>query len=104
MTSTRALPDERTPVTLEDFIKTFDADLRWPLCPGSAVPEIIAHYQAENEPGGADRALQRSADLRLSDTRVVTHRDFNNAESGQGAFQDHLNRPAIGGLFECECA
>src|ERR1700731_1637280 len=73
-------------------------------CPGSSLPEIIAHYQAENEPGGADRAFQRTADLRFSDTRVVAHRNFNHAESGQGAFEDHLNRPAIGGLFEGECA
>src|SRR5207245_6400955 len=71
---------------------------------GSSMPEIIAHYQAENEPSGADRALQRTADLRFSDTRVVAHRDFNHAESSQGAFEDHLNRPAIGGLFEGERA
>src|SRR5438132_7535170 len=71
---------------------------------GPSTPEIIAHYQAENEPSGADRALQRTADLRSSDTRVVAHRDFNQAESSQGAFEDHLNRPAIGGLFERERA
>ena len=71
---------------------------------GSAMPEIISHYQAENEPTGADRAFQRATDLRFSDTRVVAHRDFNHAESCQGAFQDHLNRPAVGGLFERECA
>src|SRR2546423_12260962 len=75
-------------------------DLRWPCCPSSSVPEIIAHNQAENEPSGADRALQRTADLRFSDTRVVAHRDFNHAESSQRAFKDHLNRPAIGGFFE----
>ena len=73
-------------------------------CPGSSVPEIIAHDQAENEPGGADRALQRAADLRFSDTRVVAHRNFNHAESSEGAFEDHLNRPAIGGFFEGERA
>src|ERR1700722_8512157 len=77
--------------------------LRWPCCPGSS-PEIITHDQAENEPTSSHRALQRAADLRFSDTRVVTHRDFNHAVSGQGAFQDHLNRPAIGGFFERECA
>jgi hypothetical protein len=66
------------------------------------VPEIIAHYQAENEPTGPDRALQRTADLRFSDTRVVAYRNFNNAESSQGAFEDHLNRPTIGGFFERE--
>src|SRR5882724_6844454 len=75
---------------------------RSPWCPSSSVSEIIAHYQAENEPGGAERALQRTADLRLSDTRVVAHRDFNHSESGQGAFEDHLHRPAIGGRFEGE--
>jgi len=68
------------------------------------MPKIIAHYQAENEPGGADRALQRTADLRFSDTRVVAHRDFKHAESSQGPFEDHLNRPTVGGLFEHERA
>jgi len=29
----------------------------------SRTPKIIAHDQAENEPAGADRALQRAADL-----------------------------------------
>src|SRR5207253_5054937 len=71
---------------------------------GSSMPEIIAHDQAENEPSGADRALQRTADLRFSDTRVVAHRNLNHAESSEGAFEDHLNRPAIGGLFEGERA
>src|SRR6266571_3907157 len=71
---------------------------------GPSTSEIIAHYQAEDEPSGADRALQRTADLRFSDTRVVAHRDFNHAESSEGAFEDHLNRPAIGGLFEGERA
>ena len=66
--------------------------------------EIIAHDQAENEPTGADRALQRTADLRFSDTWVVAHGYFNHAESSQSAFEDHLNRPAIGGLFEGERA
>ena len=66
--------------------------------------EIIAQNQAENEPSRADRAFQRTANLRFSDTRVVAHRDFNYAESGKGAFEDHLNRPAIRGLFEDERA
>src|SRR6266567_7096918 len=75
-----------------------------PWCPGFSMPEIIAHDQAENEPSGPERALQRTADLRFSDTRIVAHRDFNHAESSQGAFEDHLNRPAIGDLFERERA
>src|SRR6266566_1539786 len=75
-----------------------------PWCPGFSMPEIIAHDQAENEPSGADRALQRTADLRFSDTRVVAHRNLNHAESSEGAFEDHLNRQAIGGLFEGERA
>src|SRR6266496_2553628 len=66
--------------------------------------KIIAHDQADNEPSGADRALHGSADLRSSDTRIVAHRHFHYPESGEGAFEDHLNRPAIGGLFECERA
>ena len=79
-------------------------DLCWPRPPGTSTPEIIAHDQAENEPGGADRALQRTADLRFTDTRVVADRDFNHAISSQRAFQDHLNRPAVGRLFESEGA
>src|ERR1700687_567897 len=104
ITSTRSLPDGPTNLSVEDFIKSLKANLRWAWCPASSTPEIIAHDQAVNEPSSPDRALQRTADLRLSDTRVVAHRDFNNAVSAQGAFEDHLNRPAIGGLFECECA
>ena len=46
----------------------------WLCCPSPSSPEIIAHDQTENEPGGADRASQRAADLRFSDTWVVTHR------------------------------
>jgi hypothetical protein len=61
-------------------------DLRWPWCSGPSPSEIIAHDQAENEPTRAERALQRTADLRFSDTRIVAHRNFNYAESGQGAF------------------
>ncbi len=79
-------------------------DLRCTRHSRSSTPEIIAHYQAENEPTGADRALQRAADLRFSDTRVVAHRNFNHAVSSQSAFEDHLNRPAIGRLFEGERA
>src|ERR1700733_7856527 len=66
--------------------------------------KIISRDQAEDEPRGADRALERAADLRFSDTRIIAHRDFNHGESSQGAFEDTLNRPAIGGLFEGERA
>src|SRR5262245_11179217 len=99
MTSTRSLPDERTAASLDDFMK-LDAGLGWPKCSGSSVPEVIAHYQAKNEPGRADRALECTADLRFPDARVVAHRHFDHAESPQGAFENHLDRPAIGGLFE----
>src|SRR5256885_12797294 len=100
ITSTRSLPDERAIVSLADFIKFFDADLRWPSSPGSSMPEIIADYQADNGPTGAAGALQRTADLRFSNTRVVAHRDLNHTESSQSAFKNHLNRPAISGLFQ----
>src|SRR5205814_3841107 len=102
ITSTRSLP-ECTAVSPGDFIN-FDAELRWPWCHRSAVTEIIPRYQAENEPGGADRTLQRAADLRFSDTRMVAYRDFNHAEARECAFENHLDRPAIGGLFEGERA
>src|SRR6266404_5780606 len=77
---------------------------RWPYCPNSSAPKIIAHNQTKNEPTGADRAFQRTADLRFSDAWVVAQRNFNHAVSSQRAFENHLNRPAIGGLFEGERA
>src|SRR4029077_11797500 len=98
MTSTRWLPEEGTTVSLEDFIK-LEASLRRPWCTGASVSEIIAYYQAENEPTGADRAPQGTADLRFPNTRVVAHWDLNHAESGQRAFQDHLHRPAVRSFF-----
>src|SRR5579859_2463098 len=101
ITSTRSLPDERITLSPEGSID-FEADLRRPRCSGRSTSEIITHDKAENEPSGAYRALQRTADLRFSDTRVIAHRDFNHAEARQGAFQDHLNGPAICGLFEGE--
>src|SRR6516225_9629428 len=101
--STPSRPDERTTVSVEGSIE-FDAALCWPWCSSSSAPKMIAQYKAENKPGGADRALQRPADLRFSDTRVVADRHFNYAESRQGAFQDQLNGPAVAGLFEAEPA
>jgi hypothetical protein len=49
-------------------------------------PKIVTHDQAENEPARAHRALQRTADLRFSDARVVAYRHFNHAVSRDGAF------------------
>src|SRR5581483_969737 len=98
ITNTQSLLDC---ISGEDFIKNC-ADLAWRCSGGSCVPEIIAHYQAEDEPPGTDRPLQRTADLRLSDTRVIAHWDFNHAEASQSTFQDHFNRPAVGILFENE--
>src|SRR5207248_10588463 len=62
------------------------------------------HDYAQDEPSSPNRALQRTADLRFSDTRVVAHWDFNHAETSQRAFEDHLNRPPIGGFFQRERA
>src|SRR5277367_1931056 len=56
----------------------------WPL--GSSPPEIIARDQAEDEPGGSECSLQRTADFRFADARVVAHGDFNDSVSGQCAF------------------
>src|SRR5262249_15547542 len=91
-------------VSLEDFIKLWAQNLRGFWCPGSSAPKIIPHDQAEDEPTRAERTLQRTADLRFPDTRIIARRDFNDAESRQGTFEDHLNCPAIGGLFESERA
>src|SRR3954463_1537153 len=97
ITSTRSLADDRTTVSVEFFI--FDVNSRWPWSPDFSAPEIIAHNQAENAPTSTERTLQRAADFRFSDTRVVAHRDFDDAKSSQSAFEDHLNCPAIGGLL-----
>src|SRR5207248_1526427 len=63
-------------------------------------PKIITHDQAENEPTRPQCALQCAADLRFSDARIIAHRNFNQAISGQRTFENHLNRPAISGFFE----
>src|SRR5579872_2543623 len=99
--STRSLLDERNVGSFDVFMG-FDPGLHWPCFPHPSPSETIAHDQAENEPTGSGRAFQRAADFRLSDTRIIAHRDFNHAVSIQRAFQDHLNRPAIGSLFERE--
>src|SRR5262249_17865825 len=91
-------------VSLAHFIKLWAKNLRGFWCPGSSAPKIIPHDQAEDEPTRAERTLQRTADLRFPDTRIIAHWDFNDAESRQHTFEDHLNCPAIGGLFESERA
>src|SRR5579871_228323 len=80
-----------------------DADSRCSGRPASP-PEIILHDQAENEPRRSHCPLQRAADLGFSDAWVVAYRDFNHAVSSQGAFEDHLHRPAIRSLLERERA
>src|SRR5215472_9247853 len=66
--------------------------------------KIIAHDPAQNEPCRPRRALQRTADFRFSDTRIVTHRDFNDTVSSQGGFQDHLHCPTVCGFLQRESA
>src|SRR5215472_2523817 len=66
--------------------------------------KIIAHDPAENEPRCSHGALQRTADFRFPDARMIAHRNFNDAESGEDTFHDHFHRPSVGGLFERECA
>ena len=97
-------PAEELPHSGQNRLKWRHADLHRSWRRGSSMPEIIAHDQAENEPTGADRALQRTADFRFSDTRIVANRNFNHAESSERAFEDHLDRPAIGSLFQGERA
>ena len=89
---------------LGEHLIELDADLRCPWFPGRSAPEIIERYQTDNEPTGPERALQRTADLRFSYARVVAHRHFNDPVSCQRSLQDHLNCPAVGHLFEFECA
>src|SRR6185369_7802015 len=85
MISTRPVPDLSTGVSLEVFIDLTE-DLYRPWTPGLSVPEIITHYQAENEPGGAKCSSHCAADLRLSNAGVVTHRNFDYSVSAEGAF------------------
>src|SRR5215471_8233464 len=66
--------------------------------------KIIAHDPAQDEPCCPRGALQRTADFRSSDTRIVTHRDFNDTEPSERGFQDHLHRPTVCGFFQRERA
>src|SRR5207302_9540429 len=68
------------------------------------VPEIIAHDTAQNEPRSRDRALNRTADFRFADTRMIAHRNFNNPKSGDSAFQDYFHSPSVRGLFDGQSA
>src|SRR5947209_20350200 len=64
--------------------------------------KIVSCDQTENEPCGSKRAFHRAADFRFSNARVIADGHLDDPKSLQSAFQDHLNRPAIGGLFQCE--
>src|SRR5262249_8806810 len=71
---------------------------------GPPTPKIVAYDPAQYEPGRSYGPLHRTADLGLSDARVVAHGHFLYAESRERRFQDHLHGPAVRGLFECEGA
>src|SRR5262249_29845594 len=77
--------------------------LRRPRCSGPSTLKIIAHDPAQDEPCCAYRAFHRAADFGFSNAWIVTHRDFNNTKSCDGALHDHFDGPAIGGLFERQC-
>ena len=64
--------------------------------------KIIAHDPAQDEPRCSYRALHRAADFRLSNARVIAHRNFHYAKSRDGPFHDHFHRPAVGSLFKGE--
>src|SRR5215467_12325903 len=74
-------------------------DLALARLPGPA-SKIIAQDTGQDEPGSPDRALDRAADLGLSDPRIVADRDFHDAKSGDRPFQDHFDRPAIRSFFK----
>src|SRR5256886_7453437 len=65
-----------------------------------SMSKIVAHDPAKDKPCGSYRPLRRTADFGLSNSRVIAHRDFDDAKSREGTLQDHFHRPAVGGLFE----
>src|SRR5262249_52380392 len=65
-----------------------------------STPKIIPRDPAQDEPRRSYRSLHRSAYFGPSDARMVAHRDFHDANSRDGAFQDHFHRPAVCSLFE----
>src|SRR5215831_7666610 len=69
-------------------------------CACLSTTKIIAHDAAQNEPRSSQRALDRTADFRFPDARMIAHGNLNDAESGQGALQIHLDRPSVGRLLE----
>src|SRR5260370_35193370 len=62
--------------------------------------KIVVHDPAKDKPCCSHRPLRRTADFGLSNSRVIAHRDFDDAKSREGTLQDHFHRPAVGGLFE----
>src|SRR5207245_8939970 len=65
-----------------------------------SMSKIVAHDPAKAKPCGSSRPLRRSADFGLSNSRVIAHRDFDDAKSREGARPDHVHRPDLGVLFE----
>src|SRR5277367_5039936 len=65
-------------------------------------PEIVTRDQREYVPACADRAPDRPADFRGSDARMIAHRNFYNAETSFGAFQNYLHSPAVRRLLQLQ--
>ena len=68
----------------------------------SSLAKIVAQNASENEPRRTEGSADRAADLRFSDAWVIAHRNLNDAEPLQRAFQNNFHGPAISGFFECE--
>ena len=61
---------------------------------GPSMPKIIAHYQGEDEPRRSDRALQRTADLRFPNSRIIAHRHLYDAESPRAYLLELFQPPS----------
>src|SRR5262245_4922573 len=81
-------------------VRTVQHDLGRPARSRQATSKIIPHDPAQDEPRCSYSALHGAADFGPSDSRVVAYRDFHDAKSRDGPFQDHFHRPAVGSLFE----
>jgi len=68
----------------------------------SASAEIEERNPAEDEPPRPQSSFDRAADFRSPDAWMIAYRDFRDAETAYGRFQDQLHGPPIGCLLELD--
>lgn len=78
--------------------------LRWRRHFTPSSSKIISHDKCDDEPPGANGSFQSAADFRFSNAWIVADGHFHDAESRKDTFQDNLNCPAVGHLFQSESA